>query len=348
MGTDKIKDEVDAVVGALRSSCKGLERYRIFLTGGTGFFGKWLLHSFAGLRDAYGLDVTMTVLSRDPERFLDASPEFAGQAGLDFVTGDVRSFTPPAGQSFDFVIHCATSASAKLEQDDPDEMYSVITDGTRHVLDFMRQCSAKRLLFISSGAVYGSQPPTLSHVPETYEGVPLTAYGKGKKRSEQMCLKAAAGCFECVIARPFAFVGPYLPLDTHFAIGNFIRDCLENRPIIIRGDGTPLRSYLYAADLIEWLWTILLRGEPARAYNVGSDDAISICDLAQLVRECAGTRNEIVVQGQKAEGVLPARYVPSIDRARKALDLSPCFSLSDAIHRTIDWYRESQAKGSEL
>jgi nucleoside-diphosphate-sugar epimerase len=342
-----IEEDVDAVEGALRPISKVLEGRHIFLTGGTGFFGKWLLNSFLGLRDAVSLDTTLTVLSRDPKGFLDACPEFAEQAGLDFITGDVRSFTPPSGRTFDFVIHGATAASAKLEQEDPDEMYSVITDGTRHVLDFMRPCSAKRLMFISSGAVYGVQPTSMNSVPETYAGDPVTAYGKGKKLSEQLCLDASSvGRFECVIARPFAFVGPHLPLDTHFAIGNFINDCLEDRPIIINGDGTPLRSYLYAADLAEWLWTILLRGEPLQSYNVGSGEAVSIGDLARLVRECAGTQNEIIVRGTKTDGALPARYVPSVVRAEKELALRQRHSLSDAVRRTIAWHRNPQSEGS--
>ena len=343
--TPTVEDDVQSTVRLLFGVREKLDHRRIFLTGGTGFFGKWLLHSFLGLRHTYGLDVALTVLSRDPKRFFAACPEFFGQAGLDFITGDVRSFTLPAGKTFDYVIHGATAASAKLDQENPDEMMSVITDGARHVLDFVLSCSATRLLFISSGAVYGVQPPLLSHVPETYDGVPTTAYGKGKKLSEQLCLDASAGRFECVIARPFAFVGPYLPLDAHFAIGNFIRDCLEDRPIVIQGDGTPLRSYLYAADLAEWLWTILLRGEHARPYNVGSSDAISICDLAHLVREYAGTRNEIVVQGKKVEGALPARYVPSIKRAQTELALGQRVSLSEAIRRTIAWQRGLHAKG---
>ena len=216
-------------------------------------------------------------------------------------------------------------------------MHSVIVEGTRHVLDSSQRCSVKKLLYISSGAIYGAQPPTLSHVSESYEGRPTTSYGKGKKLAEQLCFEASAGRFECVIARPFAFVGPYLSLDAHFAIGNFMSDCLRNRPIMINGDGTPLRSYLYAADLVEWLWTILLRGEHGRAYNVGSEDAISISDLAHLVRQCAGTDNEIIVKGEKIEGALPARYVPSVDRVKKELGLSQHVALADAIHRTIEY-----------
>jgi dTDP-glucose 4,6-dehydratase len=323
-----------------------INRGRIFLTGGTGFFGKWMLHSFIVLRDACGSDLSLTVLSRDPRQFLDNHPEFAGQNGLTFIPGDVRAFDFREFPSFDVVLHGATAASAKLEKENPDEMYSVITEGTRHVLDFVRHCGASRLLFMSSGAVYGPQQPHHSFLSETDAGDPASSYGQGKKVAEQLCLDASAGRFDCVIARPFAFVGPYLPLDTHFAIGNFIRDCLENRPIVIRGDGTPLRSYLYAADLAEWLWTILLKGESGRAYNVGSDQAISILDLAYLVRECAGTNNPIQVLGTPDPKVLPPRYVPSIERARKELGLDVRCPLKDAITQTLDWHRAGGAQAT--
>lgn len=298
---------------------------RIFLTGGTGFFGKWLMERLQSL------EADVVVLSRNPLQF----PLLVKKSQVTFVQGDVRDFEFPAG-SFDYVIHAATEASAKLDLENPDEMVSVIVDGTRRVLEFSKQADIKRLLYVGTGAVYGIQPPELSHIPETFPCNPVTAYGKGKLAAEQLCLASGV---ETVIARPFAFVGPWLPLDAHFAIGNFIRNCLRNESIEIKGDGTPLRSYMYGSDLAEWLLTILLRGEPSRAYNVGSDEAISIFDLAHLVRDCAGTKNEIIVHGQKVYGTLPARYVPSVDRAVKELSLCQRVSLSDAIRQTIGWYR---------
>jgi hypothetical protein len=96
MNTAIIKEDVESVTFRLASLCKVLDNRRIFLIGGTGFFGTWLLHNFLGLRNAQGLDVAMTVLSRDPKGFLDSCPEFVDQPGLDFIAGDVRSFTPPS------------------------------------------------------------------------------------------------------------------------------------------------------------------------------------------------------------------------------------------------------------
>lgn len=312
---------------------------RIFLTGGTGFFGKGLLTAVAAMNcDRERALAEVMVLSRRPEQFLANYSEFAGIAGLSFLVGDVRDFLFPSGH-FDYIIHAATESSSSLEHDDPDEMYSAIVNGTRRMLDFSAQAGVSRFMMISSGAVYGLQPPEISRLPETYKGDVVNVYGRGKLRAEEMCVEAGdRHDFTVLLPRCFAFVGPFLNLDVHFAIGNFIRDCLENRPITIKGDGTPLRSYLYTADLVMWLLTILLKGIHARPYNVGSAEAISISDLACLVRVCAGTHNPVKILGTTAPGTLPSRYVPSIERVASELGLHPRYSLKEAITRTWTWY----------
>jgi nucleoside-diphosphate-sugar epimerase len=311
-----------------------LENKRIFLTGGTGFFGKWLLDRFQGL------EAEVVVLSRNPDQFLQQFPMFGNCGNITFVQGDVRDFSFPPGH-FDYLIHAATEASVKLDQENPDEMYSVIVDGTRRVLEFSKQAGVKRLLYVSSGAVYGVQPPELSHVPETFSCNPITAYGKGKLKAEQLCFESG---IETVIARPFAFVGPWLPLDAHFAIGNFIGNCLRNEPIEIKGDGTPLRSYMYGSDLAEWLLAILLKGRLGEAYNVGSDEAISIADLARLVRSVAGTDNELRIGQQPVLGAMPASYVPSLKKAQNELNLKSKIDLPNAISSTLKWNRAAACR----
>jgi dTDP-glucose 4,6-dehydratase len=145
---------------------------------------------------------------------------------------------------------------------------------------------------------------------------------------------------EAKIARCFAFVGPLLPLDAHFAAGNFLRDGLAGGPIRVRGDGTAYRSYLHAADLMIWLWTILFRGRRSGAYNVGSEEAVSIRELAERVGECCSA--EVQVAGRPVPGRAAERYVPSTRRAFEELGLRTWIGLGEAIERTAGWHRAGQ------
>lgn len=297
-----------------------MAKAKIFITGGTGFFGKWLLTLLPAGFEA-------TVLSRDPATFLATFPEFK-RPEIHLIRGDIRDFNTDCDY-FDYVIHAATTAAHSIPDE---ELHSVILAGTQKILTM----NFGKMLYISSGAVYGEQPPELECIPEEYDGEPVNAYGRSKLMAEHLCLESGKSI---TIARCFAFVGPFLPLNAHFAIGNFIDDCLNNQPIIIKGDGTPLRSYLYATDLAEWLFAILKAGKAGRAYNVGSDQAISILQLAQRVRFVAGTDNMIEVL-QSPQNKPAQRYVPNISRAHSELGLNVRIGLDEAIRKTLEWHRK--------
>lgn len=312
-----------------------------FITGGTGFFGMWLLESFAFINDALGLGMHASILTRSPEAFAVKAPHLAKRTDLHFVRGDVRDFEFPAG-TFTHVIHAGTTSSAPVE---PLEMFDTIVQGTRRVLEFAASHGTTKFLFISSGAVYGKQPPEMTHIPEDYCGAPdpmdpAAAYGEGKRAAEMQCaLMSRKHGFEAKIARCFAFVGPHLPLDAHFAIGNFIRDAMAGGPIRVAGDGTPYRSYLYSADLAIALWTILFRGASLRAYNVGSDESLSIREVAQVVKEACSIQLEVIVAQKNDGSKPPSRYVPCVKRAEHELGLRPQRRLSDLIRQTVAWHQ---------
>lgn len=292
---------------------------QIFLTGGTGFFGKSILDM---LRRGALPEYRFTILSRDPGAFRAAQPELAGLPQVAFLAGDVRDFAFPAGH-FDAVIHAGTPAM----QMPPGVERDIILRGTEHVLAFARHCGAEKFLFTSSGAVYGVQPPEVAHIPEDFPCRPVTEYGIAKLEAEEMC--RASGIYT-VLPRCFAFTGPHLNRNIHFAIGNFIRDALAGTPIVVQGDGTPFRSYLYADDLVTWLFTLLERGENGVPYNVGSDEAVSIADLARTVKDVLHSSSPVEIRGVPAPGRPASRYVPDI-RAAQVLGLRVTVGLAEAI-----------------
>ncbi len=326
-----------------RAGWEQMRGQRLFVTGGTGFFGCWLLETFAHANRTLNLGAGVTVLTRNPTAFRTRMPHVAEDPSVTLLAGDVRDFAFPEGE-YRFVIHAATEVVGSQAADAPMEMLSTILAGTRRTLDFAASHGTAKFLLTSSGAVYGRQPAGMTHVPEDYAGAPdptlaTSVYGEGKRASELMCaLYAAKGTMECKIARCWAFCGPHLPLDAQFAIGNFIGDVLAGRPIRIGGDGTPMRSYLYAADLAIWLWRILFDAPSMAAINVGSGEDVSIHDLAETVARALESDVAVEVARQPVPGAEPSRYVPDVKRAAELLGLKPEVGLEDSIRRTAAWH----------
>ncbi len=337
--------DLDSILADCADLWPKLKGQSIFVTGGTGFFGSWLLEAFHHANETQGLDVRVTVLTRNAEAARAKRPHlYAGASGFALVEGDVRDFAFPAGK-FSHLIHLATDASVKLNAEDPILMYDTVVEGMRRVLDFARACGAQDLLFASSGAVYGRQPLDLDHVPETYLGGPdplhpLAAYGEGKRVAEFLGSLAQKDGIRVKIARCFAFVGPYLPLDGTFAAGNFILDALESRPLRLSGDGTPRRSYLYATEMVVALLKVLVRGQAARAYNVGSEESVSIAELAHAVADPLGL--EVQLGREPDLSRRPERYVPAIPRLKEELGFTQKIPVREAMRRTLEFYQRAR------
>jgi dTDP-glucose 4,6-dehydratase len=329
------------MVRSLQAEWPKLTDKRLFLTGGSGFIGRWMLSALVEADRQLDLGVQVDVLTRDAASAVLRIGELAANRCINLVEGDVRKLKAQ-GSRYDFVIHAATDASADLNENDPLRMFDTIVEGTRAALDFSRAVDAKRVFFLSSGAVYGAQPWQVTHVDEEFRGAPdlmthRSSYGEGKRAAEMLCaLYRKQFGVDIVNARIFALLGPLLSLDIHFAAGNFIRDAMAGRQIVVQGAGTAVRSYLYAADLAVWLWKLLLAAKPGATYNVGSEEGVSIAELASRVAAVLGAPG-VAILGQEDKGWNPGRYVPDTGRIRNELGVVPTVGLDEAIRRTALW-----------
>lgn len=323
-----------------------LDGQQLLITGGTGFFGYWLL-SLLDCLHQQGVNLQARVLSRRPDAFLAKAPYFSNRKWLSWINGDTKDFE--TRDHAQWLIHAATDTHAQAHANPIGIMEDVVL-GTRHTLHVGTRIGVKRALYVSSGAVYGPQPVDLPSFREDSRlacdaSHPGNAYGEAKRMAEQWCVQhGLQHGMSIPIARCFAFVGAGLELDGHFAIGNFIADAVAGRPITIKGDGSPMRSYLYGADLAIWLLTCLLRGQHGRTYNVGSNLPLSILELAQQVNRTLKNEAGLSINAtQVGSAVDRHRYLPDTERAQTELGLATWTPLDQAIRFTAQWADPTRA-----
>jgi nucleoside-diphosphate-sugar epimerase len=320
----------------------------VLITGATGFVGTHVLESVRHARERTGAGVRVVAPARDPAKLHERLPWTKDAAWLEVPRGDVRDFMMPAGL-VDLVIHSANTASPAEIAGTPKEVARMVVDGSTRIHELAAAAGARRMLQVSSGSVSGAHhapsPPIAEDDPGAPQGAgPAEQLARAKRDAERALLLAAKlGSPEIVVARGFALCGPWLPLDSAFAFGNFVGAALRGEPIVVSGDGTPVRSYLYSGDMVAWLWTMLLRGANGRPYNVGSAHAVTIGDLAHHVATLLG--GSVEVARTPKPGVPAHWHVPDTTRVRTELGLEETVSLDDAIVRTARWWGERNASG---
>lgn len=345
--SDIIKEDLDFITQTSKSDLERICNSHLVLTGASGFIGKWLTLSYLHARRETGGNGRIVLVCRNIEPLRQLLDAFGFHEGFEFLEADVRRFPEGVIKDSSLVIHAATPASATLNTDDPLEMFDIIVAGQKKILEVCAKKKAVRVLFLSSGAIYGIQPMDLVGFPENWIGAPditksRNAYHEGKRVAEMMGFTySKLNDFEFISARLFAFLAPFLPLDEHFAAGNFVRDVVDGRKIVIKSGGGSIRSYLYATDMCRGLWSLLSRGVSGEAYNLGSEVEISILNLAkEVVRNTATDLGVSVLGVDTIENV--SRYVPDISKIKNISGEIHTTSLELAIQRTYRWARESR------
>ena len=314
----------------------------ILFIGGTGFFGKAFLN-YIKLNNPNYIN-SVTILGRSAERFLNKNKEFTDIRNVNYIYGDIlKDISHLSKFDFTHVIHAAADSTNVTELSDT-QRYEQIVEGTKNVLNFVRDYfPMSKLLFVSSGGVYGKMLPNKKSFSET-DLLELdildsaNIYAISKREAENLCLNYHDEYnLNISIARCFCFSGTHLPLDVHFAIGNFVNDVNNNNNIIIKGDGESVRSYLDQDDLIEWFIEILKNDTFKKTiYNIGSEDSISIKDLAMLIKKLSNKKIDVKILNESNINLRKTIYVPDCKKIRKKFNLVQKVSLSESIAKMLN------------
>lgn len=339
-----IRDDCSRILDGGIPGLKALHGGVLLMTGGTGFMGTWVTEMVAYLNDHHGLGLRLMLLSDRASRFAASAPHLAGRRDVQLIECDVLNLVelPP---EVTWIIHAAADPDARSHASDPLRTIRLNVRGTDTLLQAAsRLGNVRKILYVSSGLVYGTQPPDMANIPESFVGgldctVPLQAYAEGKRAAETVCAAYRTQIrLPIVTVRPFAFLGPYQLLDRPWAANNFISESLRGGPIRIQGDGQSVRSYMYPADMALWLLTILAQGPAGAVYNLGSPHGITLIDLARKIVPLFPQPIKIVTRTLGPNAPRASRLVPDTSLAQKTLGLETKTDLDAAIRLTLQWH----------
>ena len=338
-----IENDCDEITSGTVDALGMLRNERVLIIGGTGFIGKWLTELVIFINDHYRLNINLVLMSRQPDVVYNDLPHLIKRKDVSLIRQDVRNIVEiPSDVSY--VIHAAASPDSRTHSSDPIQTLSVIVNGTQAVLSASSEHpTLKKILYLSSGLVYGPQPLDLLNMNEKYRGAPscnsiTSVYAEAKRCAEILCAAYSSQYkIPVVIIRPFAFIGPYQSLDKPWAINNFLRDGIAGGPIRILNDGETVRSYMYASDMAFWILRILTEGIAGTAYNVGSPYPVTLNNLAEKIALNFTPRPDIRIGTLFADPKYRSRFVPDVSLA-KSLHLDLTVNLDDALKRTLASY----------
>lgn len=347
MSAELLKHEFGEAVDSRRRDFESFVDRKILITGASGFVASWLIGMWIEAYSKHHGSGLLTLVCRNPVTIYKRFPQLTRLKGHRLVSSDIRDLRSQDVEYQDVIIHAATPASEDFNRRFPLEMVDVIVTGSRRIVDIATEVSAKKVVMMSSGAIYGSTSITTKKFVESdLDGPDITnpknAYHEAKRTAELIGnIGAGAAPFEFVALRLFTFLAPFLPLNTHFAAGNFIRDALTGKTITIQSGGGSVRSYQYGTDLARYVVAATVNSLNHSAYNVGSSTPIRIDHLATEIRRIVNRNAVIEVRGEDTRDNL-SYYVPEVSRIQSELVLNDLIDLETSIRRTATWALEAQ------
>ncbi len=319
-----------------------LSHKTILVTGATGLIGSTIVHALLYANQKRGLNLTVLALVRDRRKASVRFSEYEQDSSLQLLVGTVEEL-PAIDGRVDYIIHGASQTASKAFIQQPVETILTAVQGTLNILELAKSKKSEGMVYLSSMEAYG-HPQKGHKVTETDAGAlsPLdvrNSYPISKQQCEALCCAYASEYgVPAVVARLTQTFGPGVDYDDNRIFAYFGRCVLEKQDIVLKTKGETERSYLYTADAVTAVLTILLGGEPGSAYNLADESTYcSIAEMAEMLAETAGIRVRFDIQDAAANGYLSTLYM-NLDTARlRALGWSVLYGggLSEIYRRMI-------------
>jgi nucleoside-diphosphate-sugar epimerase len=318
---------------------KKLAGQNILVIGATSFVGMWMTEAIIYADIKYNLGIKLTLISRNKEKTIERFGSHISSGKIVPIYKPLQAVNKEELEDIQQVVNLATltdTTSGDLQLLDNISMF-------HNFWNLLESKKIENILFTSSGAVYGKNQESLTFLNEvdsnnfnnSYKNL---GYGLGKLASEFLGFEwSKRDHINFKVARLFSFSGAFLPLDSSYVIGNFVKNVLNNEELLIKNPGNVYRSFLYGADLSLWLWTILVNGRNT-VYNVGSDKQITTIELANIVSEIYYSEIKVNVMEENIGN--DESYIPNIEKIKKELSVEIGYSLKESIIKMINWNKK--------
>lgn len=316
---------------------ENLKNSHILITGGTGFMGTWLTKMILFLNEYHNFKIHLYVLARNSPKNLTENE----LSKIHFIKSDIKNIKELPNQ-INYIIHAAGTPDSREHVSSPIKTIETFYKGTQNILDqASRLPNLIKIINLSSSKVYGINY-SVNKIQESNEYNTNFSnndiYINAKRISEAIC-KAYISEFQLpiIIARPFAFIGPFQSLEKPWAINNFIRDAMLGGPVRILGNELTTKSYMYGSDFAYYMLNLLSSGTIGEVYNIGSSTPITLVELAKKIVKSINTEIEIKVKSSKDVYYNCSYEVPEMSKIQNQLNLNLAFEIEDSLKRTIMW-----------
>lgn len=317
----------------------------ILITGGAGFIGKNLAVDL--IKRGHSVSILDNFSKTGKSNFYNFLQKekcyfdhFTKIWFEDIIENNIDSFWFCVLKNIDVVFHLAASTSVSESWNNPEKFEKNNVMGTIRILEQARKNGVKKVVFISSGAVYGKPPEDFSGWKETDELKPISPYGITKKTGEDYCLAYQPLGIDCIIARLSNVYGPEQLYSKGYTsvIPSFINACFEEKNPIIHGDGQQRRDFVFVKDVTYALISLVEKGAFG-TFNIGNENSLSINKVLEIIQKYTSYRIKLPNVEKSRKGDVALNYL-KIDKLKSIIGAFPKYSLEEGLDCTFLSYKE--------
>lgn len=340
-----IEEDACAIANSEYIEWENLRGKTVLIAGANGYVPQFFVHALLKRNDLYQDQIQVVALCRNEQKAKERFGEYANRADFQLLLQDVTEEVYTE-QKIDYIIHAASPAGIKVTMDHPKQVFCANVNGCMNLLELALKKKA-RLMYLSSVDVYGTL--SVKRIAEQDIGCLnhlglRNVYAASKRAAETICMCFGKEGADVVIVRPSQIMGPGISLDDERLHINMISQMLAGNQIVLKGDGTPKRTFIYVSDAVAGMLAVLTKGEKGEVYNICTEQGeATVRELAEIFAKLKKDKQVKVVYNMETRKTDPAvtQVVSNVcvaGQKLRELGWASKLSLAESCNRMLEYY----------